>query len=84
VGTLHQISAATPAFEAIHPRSGDARLDSSYHLRPGSDAIDAGVEAGVTVDIDGDSRIEYAPPDIGADEFTTYSVYLPLVRRGQR
>ena len=30
----------------------------------------------VTTDIDGDSRIEYAPPDIGADEFTTYTHYL--------
>jgi hypothetical protein len=39
------------------------------------------VDAGVTVDIDGDSRIDYAPPDIGADEFTTYDVYLPLVQR---
>lgn len=54
-----------------------------YHIGPGSGAIDAGVEAGVTVDIDGDSRIDYAPPDLGADEFTTYEVHLPLVLRGR-
>jgi hypothetical protein len=59
----------------VDPDGGD------YHIGSGSAAIDAGVDAGVTVDIDGDSRIDYAPPDIGADEFTTYDIYLPLVQR---
>jgi hypothetical protein len=54
-----------------------------YHLTSGSPAIDAGVDAGVATDIDGDSRVEYAPPDIGADEFTTYRVLLPLVQRSE-
>ncbi|MGD2146398.1 MAG: choice-of-anchor Q domain-containing protein [Anaerolineae bacterium] len=81
VTALHQPVGGDPTFEAVNPLSGDARLDSSYHLRPGSDAIDAGVDTGVAVDIDGDSRIEYAPPDIGADEFTIYRVFLPLVQR---
>jgi uncharacterized repeat protein (TIGR01451 family) len=52
-----------PAFLA--PDTGD------YHLGPGSEAIDAGVDAGVTVDFDGEPRP--LPPDgdydIGADEF---------------
>ncbi len=63
----------------VDPDGGD------YHIGPGSGAIDAGVDAGVTVDIDGDSRIDYAPPDIGADELapTTYKVHLPLVVRGR-
>jgi uncharacterized repeat protein (TIGR01451 family) len=39
-----------------------------YHIRPGSAAFDAGVEAGVTVDIDGDLRPMGHAPDVGADE----------------
>lgn len=50
-----------------------------YHLAAGSAAIDAGVDAGVTTDIDGESRD--ASPDIGADEYATYEIYLPLVVR---
>jgi uncharacterized repeat protein (TIGR01451 family) len=45
----------------VDPDAGD------YHIRPGSAAKDTGVNAGVTDDIDGDSRT-YAYPDIGADE----------------
>jgi hypothetical protein len=37
-----------------------------YHLQSGSKAIDAGVEAGVSEDIDGNPR---NTPDLGADEF---------------
>jgi hypothetical protein len=51
-----------------------------YHLTEGSPAIDAGVYAGVTTDIDGEPR--GISPDIGADEYiTTYSTWLPLVLR---
>jgi uncharacterized repeat protein (TIGR01451 family) len=39
-----------------------------YHLTPGSAAIDAGVEAGVTHDIDSDPRPAGGGPDVGADE----------------
>jgi hypothetical protein len=49
-----------------------------YHLSAASPAIDAGVEAGVTSDIDGDPRS--SPPDLGADEYMQF-VYLPLVLR---
>jgi hypothetical protein len=47
-----------------------------YHLAAGSPAIDAGVYASVTTDIDGDSRLDV--PDIGADE-AFKSLWLPLV-----
>jgi hypothetical protein len=49
-----------------------------YHLTDGSLAIDAGVDAGVTTDIDGSPRLN--DPDIGADEYVLH-IYLPLVTR---
>jgi len=63
-----------PAF--IDPNAGD------YHIGPGSAAIDAGVDAGVSDDIDGDPRPAGGGYDIGADERRepeTFSVYLPVV-----
>ena len=58
-----------PAF--VNPESSD------YHLASGSAAIDAGVDAGVTTDIDGDPRPIGAGYDIGADEFKP-ALYLCL------
>lgn len=81
VANLHLVEDGDPAFVAINSLTGDPKLDTTYHLQGGSAAIDAGVDAGVTTDIDGESRVDYAPPDIGADEFTTYHIYLPLVLR---
>jgi len=49
-----------PVFVA--PHAGD------YHIGPGSAAIDVGVNAGVTVDIDGEPRPVGAGYDVGADE----------------
>jgi hypothetical protein len=40
-----------------------------YHIGPTSPACDAGVEAGVTTDIDGEPRPGDGVPDIGADEY---------------
>ncbi|MDY7080115.1 MAG: choice-of-anchor Q domain-containing protein [Chloroflexota bacterium] len=82
VTTLHYTMSGTPTLQAINPLTGDPMLDTSYHLQEGSDAIDAGVEAGVDHDIDGDSRPQGQAPDIGADEFQkSRQIYLPLVLR---
>jgi hypothetical protein len=72
IGTVNVIG--DPAF--ANPAAWD------YHLGPDSAAIDAGVDAGVLTDIDGDLRLGL--PDIGADEsMWSVSVYLPLVVRSQ-
>lgn len=61
-------------------RSGDPRFAADgFHLTVGSAAIDRGVDAGVTTDIDGDVRPWGAGYDIGADEYREPRVYLPLL-----
>ena len=70
VATLHYTEGGTPTFQAINPLTGDPKLDGMYHLQVGSAAIDAGVDAGVTTDIDGDTRPQGKGYDIGADEYT--------------
>ncbi|MBN1976185.1 MAG: right-handed parallel beta-helix repeat-containing protein [Anaerolineae bacterium] len=62
-----------PAFLA--PAEGD------YHVGVASAAIDAGVNAGIATDLDGDMRPWPAGGgyDIGADEMQYLSVHLPLV-----
>jgi hypothetical protein len=54
-----------------------------YHIGPGSAAIDAGVDAGVAVDMDRESRPVGGGYDIGADEFAAgpTCLYLPLILR---
>jgi hypothetical protein len=73
VVTVNNQFTGDPAF--VDPAAED------YHIGPGSAAIDRGVDAGVTTDIDGDARP--APPgtrpDLGADEVSQRRVYLPLV-----
>ncbi|MGD9030312.1 MAG: choice-of-anchor Q domain-containing protein, partial [Anaerolineae bacterium] len=69
VTTLHQTVDGSPTFEAVNTLSGDPKLDVDYRLLSGSAAIDAGVDAGVTTDIDGQTRPYGAGADIGADEF---------------
>jgi len=44
---------------------------ANYHLRPDSPCIDAGKDAGVYKDIDGQDRPWGAGFDMGADEFST-------------
>jgi fibronectin-binding autotransporter adhesin len=64
-----------PSFVA--PNTGD------YHIEYTSAAIDAGVNAGITTDIDGEPRPFRDGYDIGADEFTgviPIPIYLPLVQ----
>jgi hypothetical protein len=62
----------------VDPDAGD------YHIGPDSDAIDQGVEAGVTSDIDHHPR-PYQEPDIGADEYwppgALKFIYLPVITR---
>jgi len=53
----------------------------NYHLLPDSPAVDAGIETGVTSDVDGDTRPIGALPDVGADE-VRLRTFLPLVLRG--
>ncbi len=68
------------AITGTNPVFGDPRfLPDGYHLGPGSAAVDAGANAGVTTDIDGDLRPLGAGYDIGADE--ARFLYLPLVLR---
>ena len=71
----------------INPVDGTPTFATDgYHIGSGcSAAIDAGVSAGVTTDIDGEAR-PYGPGyDIGADELSTglacWRVYLPLASR---
>jgi hypothetical protein len=54
--------------------------DDGYHLTAGSAAIDKGVDAGVTVDIDGEPRPSDTGFDLGADELELWiTVYLPMI-----
>lgn len=56
-----------------------------YHLTASSAAVDRGVNAGVTSDMDGDPRPMGLGCDIGADEFAlAHVIHLPLVLRGRR
>jgi len=56
----------------------------NYRIGPGSAALDVGVDAGVTTDIDLQPR-PYLVPDLGADEYwppgVLKRVFLPLVER---
>ncbi|MBN1964024.1 MAG: right-handed parallel beta-helix repeat-containing protein [Anaerolineae bacterium] len=53
----------------------------NYHLKPDSPCVDRGMDAGVTVDMDGHRRPIGAGYDIGADEWMSIRVFVPLVRR---
>jgi uncharacterized repeat protein (TIGR01451 family) len=69
VTTLHHTVAGTPTFQALNGLSGASMLDAYGRLLPNSAAIDAGIEAGVDHDLDGDPRPQGFAPDIGADEY---------------
>ncbi len=79
VASLHHIAGGLPTFTAVDGVGGDPVLDATYHLQAGSAAVDAGTDAGVDHDLDGDPRPLGNGFDIGADEFVIYKIYLPLV-----
>jgi len=55
-----------------------------YHLTAGSAAIDRGLRAAVTTDIDGETRDQSTLPDLGADEYVAWRItYLPVVMNGR-
>ncbi len=72
-----------------HDTSGDPKFAfDGYHLLAGSAAINKGIDAGVTVDIDGDFRPQAGGYDLGADEYggtvvKAHKLYLSLVARGR-
>jgi hypothetical protein len=65
------------AATVMNPIIGNpAFAPDGYHLTSRSAAIDAGVDASITTDVDGDPR-PIGRPDLGADEWGT-KVFLPL------
>jgi predicted outer membrane repeat protein len=75
VAGSHSITGADPLF--FNP------ADNDYHLMAGSPAIDAGTDAGVTTDLEG--QLRDAVPNIGAYETASGApvklVYLPLLMK---
>lgn len=59
----------SPTFNATGTVTGDPKLDGNQRLQAGSAAIDAGVDGGVHLDLDGGIRPSGAGYDIGADEY---------------
>jgi hypothetical protein len=72
VGSVANQHTGEPAFAA-----------DGFHITFGSAAIDSGVEAGVTIDYDGELRPAQAGHDLGADEFLYQLMYLPLIALNQ-
>lgn len=62
------VEAGSPTVNGSNTISGDPKIDASGRLGAGSAAEDAGVDAGVSDDFEGDSRPVGAGFDIGADE----------------
>ncbi len=78
--TLFWANSST-AITGTNPVFGNPRLfPDGYHLGAGSAAMDAGADAGVATDIDGDRRPIGAGYDIGADE-RRHTRFLPIVMR---
>jgi hypothetical protein len=88
VTTMHRTDGGAPVFEALHPVTGDPRLSATGRLLSGSAAIDAGIDAGVAWDIDGQPRPYGGGYDVGADEYTADIVeirtFLPVIGRGSQ
>jgi hypothetical protein len=68
--------------------TGQAGLGGDYRLTAFSDAIDAGTDAGIDLDFEGDGRPQGGGFDIGWDEtdlihITLYRLFLPLVHNSE-
>jgi parallel beta-helix repeat protein len=74
---------STGSINHTNDHTGDPGFKSDgYHLVGRAGAIDQGVNAGVTTDIDGETRPIDAGYDLGADETVAlHFIYLPLVMR---
>jgi hypothetical protein len=59
----------------VNPGVGD------FHLQVGSAAIDAGLDAGIAVDFEGEIRPSLNGFDVGYDEFVPIRVMLPIIMR---
>jgi len=74
-----------PVLGGAHSLVGDPRVvnhsNAAWRLDPGSAAIDAGTDVGVTTDIDGEPRPQGAGFDIGFDEYEPLRLLLPIVLR---
>lgn len=77
--TVSQSVTATVTVQNQH-KGDPAFAPDGYHLTIGSAAIDHGVDAGITTDIDGETRPARAGYDLGADELW-HKICLPLVVR---
>jgi len=91
----HDINGNNISYTSSHEVHGDPLLDSRFHLRPGSPAIDAGIcgywdqslsyhRIAPDDDIDGDKRPglgTYLGCDIGADEYKAFPwpMFLPAI-----
>jgi hypothetical protein len=77
------VSGALTAVIALqNQHTGDPLFGADgFHLTEGSTALNRGVETGIMVDIDGESRSVGPGPDLGADELPRWDVFLPLVMR---
>jgi len=80
VVTPYYSIAGIPEFQTTHPLTGDPRLTPSFRLGADSAAIDAGVNAGVLEDIDGDPRPIGGGFDVGADEYRPL-IFIPIVHQ---
>jgi hypothetical protein len=69
----------TAVLSVIQQHSGDPDFAiDGYHLTSGSAAIDKGLDANTSVDIDGDPRPNGTGYDLGADEFYLYDLSVTL------
>jgi hypothetical protein len=80
---VHVTSSPSAVMTLQHEYSGNPTFaPDGYHITVGSVARDNGVAAGVTQDIDGESRPSEAGFELGADEYWPKNIYLPIIVRG--